>query len=222
MAPLSKCTSTAFQTCARQRLPAVAYPSTVALQRRRKADARATFEGPYEYADKHDPNQIPDFSKYMSKKPETRNRLFQYFMAGTMGAITAMGAKATVNGMSTPQNAARGVIDSLTRALMHVGRLPGQYVRLRRRTRSGQGRNRPGANTRRQECTPSPSYSSFLLLIRSHKVIIKWRGKPVFIRHRTPDEIKEAEDADWQKLRDPQPDSDRVKKPEWLVMLGKL
>lgn len=24
-------------------------------------------------------------------------------------------------------------------------------------------------------------------------VIIKWRGKPVFIRHRTEDEIKEAE-----------------------------
>ena len=51
-------------------------------------------------------------------------------------------------------------------------------------------------------------------------VIIKWRGKPVFIRHRTADEIKEAEDEDWQKLRDPQPDSDRVKQPEWLIMVG--
>ena len=52
------------------------------------------------------------------------------------------------------------------------------------------------------------------------QVIIKWRGKPVFIRHRTADEVKEAEDANWQTLRDPQPDSDRVKKPEWLIMLG--
>jgi ubiquinol-cytochrome c reductase iron-sulfur subunit len=52
------------------------------------------------------------------------------------------------------------------------------------------------------------------------QVIIKWRGKPVFIRHRTQDEIKEAEDIEWQSLRDPQPDSDRVQKPEWLVMLG--
>jgi len=52
------------------------------------------------------------------------------------------------------------------------------------------------------------------------QVIIKWRGKPVFIRHRTADEIKEAEDTPWEKLRDPQPDSDRVKKPEWLIMLG--
>lgn len=51
-------------------------------------------------------------------------------------------------------------------------------------------------------------------------MIIKWRGKPVFIRHRTADEIKDAEDTDWHKLRDPQSDSDRVQKPEWLIMLG--
>jgi hypothetical protein len=51
-------------------------------------------------------------------------------------------------------------------------------------------------------------------------VIIKWRGKPVFVRHRTAEEIKEAESAKWESLRDPQPDSDRVQKPEWLVMLG--
>jgi ubiquinol-cytochrome c reductase iron-sulfur subunit len=50
--------------------------------------------------------------------------------------------------------------------------------------------------------------------------IIKWRGKPVFIRHRTQDEIDEARHIDWKTLRDPQSDDDRVKKPEWLVMLG--
>lgn len=55
---------------------------------------------------------------------------------------------------------------------------------------------------------------------RVYKVIIKWRGKPVFIRHRTPEEIKEAEDTKWETLRDPQPDSDRAKNPEWLIMLG--
>ncbi|KAJ9604367.1 ubiquinol--cytochrome-c reductase catalytic subunit rip1 [Cladophialophora chaetospira] len=51
-------------------------------------------------------------------------------------------------------------------------------------------------------------------------VIIKWRGKPVFIRHRTEDEIKEAESVSLSVLRDPQKDEDRVKKPEWLIMLG--
>ncbi|KAG9303896.1 hypothetical protein G9A89_005806 [Geosiphon pyriformis] len=49
---------------------------------------------------------------------------------------------------------------------------------------------------------------------------IKWRGKPVFIRHRTPDEITEANSASLDELKDPQPDAERVKKPEWLVMLG--
>ncbi|KAI0344131.1 ubiquinol-cytochrome c r [Trametopsis cervina] len=51
-------------------------------------------------------------------------------------------------------------------------------------------------------------------------VIIKWRGKPVFIRHRTPDEIEEAKNTDWKTLRDPESDESRAKKPEWLVMLG--
>ena len=54
------------------------------------------------------------------------------------------------------------------------------------------------------------------------QVIIKWRGKPVFIRHRTQDEIKEAQEYDWKTLRDPQPDEERVQKAEWLVMLGKI
>lgn len=51
-------------------------------------------------------------------------------------------------------------------------------------------------------------------------VIIKWRGKPVFIRHRTPDEIQEARSTDWKSFRDPESDENRVKRPEWLVMLG--
>ncbi|KAI0336206.1 ubiquinol-cytochrome c reductase iron-sulfur subunit [Cubamyces sp. BRFM 1775] len=51
-------------------------------------------------------------------------------------------------------------------------------------------------------------------------VIIKWRGKPVFIRHRTSDEIEEARSTDWKALRDPESDEQRTKKPEWLVMLG--
>lgn len=51
-------------------------------------------------------------------------------------------------------------------------------------------------------------------------VIVKWQGKPVFIRHRTQDEIDEANEVKVASLRDPETDADRVKKPEWLVMLG--
>jgi len=51
-------------------------------------------------------------------------------------------------------------------------------------------------------------------------VVIKWRGKPVFIRHRTQDEIAQANAVNLSELRDPQEDSARVQKPEWLVLLG--
>lgn len=37
----------------------------------------------------------------------------------------------------------------------------------------------------------------------------------MFIRHRTADEIQEANSVDVKSLRDPQADSDRTKKPEW-------
>ncbi|CAK5279940.1 unnamed protein product, partial [Mycena citricolor] len=51
-------------------------------------------------------------------------------------------------------------------------------------------------------------------------VVIKWRGKPVFIRHRTEAEIEEARETNWHSLRDPESDEMRTKKPEWLIMLG--
>ncbi len=51
-------------------------------------------------------------------------------------------------------------------------------------------------------------------------IIIKWRGKPVFIRHRTSDEIDEANTVNIKSLRDPESDEARTQKPEWLVMLG--
>src|SRR5260221_12971005 len=49
------------------------------------------------------------------------------------------------------------------------------------------------------------------------RLTVAWRGKPIFIDHRAPEEIKAAEQVDVSSLRDPQPDSARVKKPEWLV-----
>jgi ubiquinol-cytochrome c reductase iron-sulfur subunit len=51
-------------------------------------------------------------------------------------------------------------------------------------------------------------------------ITIKWRGKPVFIRHRTPEEIKAAESVDISTLRDPQSDQQRVEKPDWLIVVG--
>ncbi|XP_030953428.1 cytochrome b-c1 complex subunit Rieske-4, mitochondrial-like [Quercus lobata] len=51
-------------------------------------------------------------------------------------------------------------------------------------------------------------------------VTVKWRGKPVFIRRRTEEDIKLANSVDISSLRDPQPDSERVKNPEWLIVVG--
>lgn len=51
-------------------------------------------------------------------------------------------------------------------------------------------------------------------------VTVKWRGKPVFIRHRTEDDIKSANTVNVNSLRDPQEDAVRVKNPEWLVVVG--
>merc|ERR1712142_626958 len=48
----------------------------------------------------------------------------------------------------------------------------------------------------------------------------KWRGKPLFIRHRTQDEIAAEEAVNLDLLRDRQADSERVVQPEFLVVLG--
>jgi len=52
------------------------------------------------------------------------------------------------------------------------------------------------------------------------RLTVAWQGKPVFIDHRPPAEIKAAADVDVSTLRDPQKDSDRVQKPEWLIVVG--
>ena len=57
-------------------------------------------------------------------------------------------------------------------------------------------------------------------------ITVKWRGKPLFIRHRTPEEIKAADEVPMSELRDPQTDNSRVTdtakkvRPEWLVQIG--
>lgn len=51
-------------------------------------------------------------------------------------------------------------------------------------------------------------------------VTLTWQGKPVFVRRRTQNEITDAENTDISDLRDPEHDSDRVQKAEWLVVIG--
>jgi ubiquinol-cytochrome c reductase iron-sulfur subunit len=51
-------------------------------------------------------------------------------------------------------------------------------------------------------------------------VTVMWRGRPVFVRRRTADEVKEARAVPLSQLPDPQADQQRVKKDEWLVLVG--
>ena len=67
---------------------------------------------------------------------------------------------------------------------------------------------------------PATQLTTYRVNADTIQVIIKWRGKPVFVRHRTASEIQEAESVKVESLRDPQKDEERVKKPEWLVMVG--
>ena len=51
-------------------------------------------------------------------------------------------------------------------------------------------------------------------------ITVLWRGKPVFIKRRTDSEISEAQSVSLDDLKHPEKDEDRVKKAEWLVMMG--
>lgn len=53
-------------------------------------------------------------------------------------------------------------------------------------------------------------------------ITVVWRGKPIFVRHRTSEEIKAAEQVSLSALIDPEADQERVKKghKEWLIVIG--
>ena len=57
---------------------------------------------------------------------------------------------------------------------------------------------------------------------QGQQVVVKWQGKPVFVRYRTQKEIDEAIKADNEPMKDPQPDAARHKpgKPQYLILVG--
>jgi ubiquinol-cytochrome c reductase iron-sulfur subunit len=48
---------------------------------------------------------------------------------------------------------------------------------------------------------------------------VEWEGKPIFIFHRTPEQIKKMQASMGSDI-DPEPDADRVINPEWLIVIG--
>ncbi|TKA77110.1 Cytochrome b-c1 complex subunit Rieske, mitochondrial [Cryomyces minteri] len=197
MSVLTASASSMLRTAARQQLPAVRAAPTLALQNQARA-ITTSFDSPFRGAsDSKKTTSIPNFGRYKSASGETTNKTFQYFMVGSFGALSALGAKNTVQG---------GYI--LLKGLGGNNMVPyGGYFLV-------------NMSASADVLAQAKVEIDLSTIPEGKNVIIKWRGKPVFIRHRTEDEIKEAENTKWEVLRDPQPDSDRVKKPEWLIMLG--
>jgi len=48
----------------------------------------------------------------------------------------------------------------------------------------------------------------------------EWRGKPIFVRHRSPEEVEKLRSVDVASLRHPESDEERTKRPEWSVVIG--
>ncbi|KAK0620183.1 Rieske [2Fe-2S] iron-sulfur domain-containing protein [Immersiella caudata] len=155
---------------------AVATRAAISTSSALRDSSSASYSSPFK--GESNSNKIPDFSKYMAKGSGGGNQLFGYFMVGTLGAISAAGAKSTIQEFLKNMSASADVL-AMAKVEVDLAAIP-------------EGKN----------------------------VIVKWRGKPVFIRHRTAEEIDEANKVNVASLRDPENDADRVKKPEWLVMLG--
>lgn len=91
--------------CATQQVPAIR-SSVAVMQKRNNADiagkastTTTSYTSPFRGTSNHrDTTAIPSFKKYRNTGGENSTKLFQYFMVGTFGAITALGAKATVQG----------------------------------------------------------------------------------------------------------------------------
>ncbi len=54
------------------------------------------------------------------------------------------------------------------------------------------------------------------------QIVVKWQSRPVFVRHRTPEEIAAAVADDQASLKDPATDASRHKpgKAEWMIVIG--
>ncbi|KAK2736732.1 hsp70 nucleotide exchange factor fes1 [Myotisia sp. PD_48] len=185
MSSLATSAASVSRACARQSTFALPRTLVAARQQRRSRSTEAeiaptsSFQSPFaQNNDTTSTLKVPSFGKYVSPRRESSNKVFSYFVAGSLGMMSAVGAKATVQDFLVNMSASADVL-AQAKVEVALNSIP-------------EGKN----------------------------VIIKWRGKPVFIRHRTPSEIQDAQETKWETLRDPQPDSDRVKRPEWLVMVG--
>jgi ubiquinol-cytochrome c reductase iron-sulfur subunit len=103
MSIASKAATSLVRQAARQQAPSTLCSSSVAMQKRTQASAtdastsHAQWNSPFSRgtSGQQDTTKIPSFKAYKNGS-ETANKVFQYFMVGTLGGLSAMGAKDTV------------------------------------------------------------------------------------------------------------------------------
>ncbi|CDF90211.1 probable RIP1-Ubiquinol--cytochrome-c reductase iron-sulfur protein precursor [Zygosaccharomyces bailii ISA1307] len=123
--------------------------------------------------------RTPNFGDAIKENNDPdKGRSYAYFMVGSLGLLSSVGAKSTVDTFVSSMTASADVL-AIAKVEVSLAAIP-------------EGKN----------------------------VVVKWQGKPVFIRHRTAAEIQEANAVPLDVLKDPQTDAERVKDPQWLVMLG--
>src|SRR5436305_15275500 len=106
MRPLTSSAGHALRSWTKHPLPATRIASAVGVQQRTAVTATegevsrtTSFDSPFRTSEAQPVTaKIPSFKSYMSKRPEVTNRVFQYFVVGSMGLLAAAGAKATVQG----------------------------------------------------------------------------------------------------------------------------
>jgi ubiquinol-cytochrome c reductase iron-sulfur subunit len=59
-------------------------------------------------------------------------------------------------------------------------------------------------------------------VVAGQGITVVWQGKPVFVRHRTPEEIKQVQDTPLSQMIDPAPEASRVKEghEQWAILVG--
>ena len=149
---------------------------------------------------------VPDFSYYRrnavkdtsakSNESADDRKGFSYLVAGGLGMSAAYGGKSLVNQFISSWSASQDVL-ALAKIEIKLGDIPeGEIIE------------------------ENIALLRNSLIFSGKNMTFKWRGKPLFIRHRTAAEIEAEVACDPATLRDPQSDAERVKDPEWLVILG--
>jgi hypothetical protein len=157
MRPLTSSAGHALRSWTKHPLPATRIASAVGVQQRRaatdgEASLTSSFDSPFRTSEAQSATtKIPSFKNYMSNRPEVSNRVFQYFVVGSMGLLAAAGAKATVQGASECNRVAIScwmrLCYGIDADLKLYDRLFGQHVRLSRCACPSQSRNRSVCNS---------------------------------------------------------------------------